>query len=107
MQLSEIQKNIYEMYIHHDSKRGVEKTLEWFLTEVYELYSAVKEGSEIGGEAADVLAWLLSLCNLLDIDLEKEFMEKYGDKCPKCRTYPCRCEYRETPNKRVKISRIQ
>ena len=107
MQLRNLQRNIYEIYIHHDRKRGVDKTLDWFLTEVYELYKAVKEGGDVGSEASDVLAWLLSLCNLLDIDLEKEFMDKYGDSCPKCSWNPCRCEYRETPNKKVEISRIQ
>ncbi len=95
------------MYIHHDRKRGVDKTLDWLLTEVYELYVAVKEGGDVSAEASDVLAWLLSLCNLLNIDLEREFINKYGDKCPKCGWNPCKCGYREYPNKKVRITRTQ
>lgn len=81
--------------------------MEWFLTEVYELYMAVKDNGDVGSEASDVLAWLLSLCNLLDIDLENEFITKYGGRCPKCSWKPCKCEYRDLPNKKVEISRIQ
>ncbi|HIE36643.1 TPA: nucleotide pyrophosphohydrolase [Candidatus Geothermarchaeota archaeon] len=107
MHLEDIQKDIYEIYIHHDRRRGIDKTLEWFLTEVYELYIAIKYGGDIGEEASDVIAWLLSLCNLYGINIEIEFKRKYGNKCPKCDSKPCTCEYRPEPNKKVVIVRIQ
>ena len=100
MKLNDMQEMIKEIYIHHDSKRGVHKTYEWLLSEVHELGEAIKN-NDIKGmkeEAADVLAWLLSLMNLVSIDLEKVFLEKYGDKCPRCRSKPCECRYREGPN---------
>ena len=102
-----MQKLIHELYHHHDSRRGVENTLDWFITEVYELYLAVKNKANIEDEMADVLAWLLSLANLLNINLEDEFIRRYGGKCPKCMSIPCICDYRERPNKNVKLVKIQ
>lgn len=107
MQLRDIQKNIHDTYIHHDKRRGLDNTLEWFLTEVYELYRAIKYKGDIAGEASDVIAWLLSLCNLCGIDLEIEFKRKYGEKCPKCGSKPCICEYRPRPDKKVRIVTTQ
>jgi len=99
MNLSEMQKIIREIYIHHDSRRGVQKTLEWFLSEVNELKAAIQNRDipNIKEEAADTLAWLLSLLNLLNIDIEEAFLEKYNNKCPRCGSKPCKCIYREGP----------
>ncbi|MEM4270089.1 MAG: MazG nucleotide pyrophosphohydrolase domain-containing protein, partial [Candidatus Caldarchaeum sp.] len=66
----------------------------WFVSEVGELGDAVvknKEASRVGEEAADVLAWLLSFCNVAGLDLERAFTEKYGEACPRCRSKPCGC----------------
>ena len=35
-------------------------------------------------EFSDVLAWLASLANLLDVDLFDSVMARYADGCPKC-----------------------
>ena len=44
-------------------------------------------------EFADVIAWLSSLANLLDIDLEQAALNKYPHKCPKCHASPCKCTF--------------
>ena len=65
----------------------------WLVSEVGEFASALinenKKGLE--DEAADILAWLCSECNLLDIDLEQAAMNKYNGKCPKCGEGICEC----------------
>ncbi|MCD6408753.1 MAG: nucleotide pyrophosphohydrolase [Candidatus Verstraetearchaeota archaeon] len=93
MDLREMQEIIMKTYFAKDSRRGVLLTLAWFVEEVGELSKAVRTRDEGGlrEEFADVLAWLLSLANLLKIDLEKVFIDKYGKGCPKCGAIPCVC----------------
>jgi len=82
-----------ELYFERDSKRGVEKTFMWLVQEVGELGRAILKGDieNAKEEAADVLAWLASLCNILGIDLEEAVTRKYPGVCPKCGCRPCRC----------------
>ena len=63
--------------------------------EVEELREALKENDTkaIENEFADVLAWLASLANILNIDLEKAALSKYANKCPKCGLSPCDCPF--------------
>ena len=42
-------------------------------------------------EIADVIAWVNSLANLLDINVEEALFDKYPNKCRKCNSLPCRC----------------
>jgi len=96
MKISEFQKLMKELYYHQDSKRGIEKTFIWFIEEVGELASTLKNSSEldskkISEEMADIIAWMSSLANLLEIDLEKALFEKYPNKCIKCNSNPCCC----------------
>jgi len=44
-------------------------------------------------EFADVIAWLASLANVTNVDLEKATLSKYDDKCPKCGHSPCKCTF--------------
>ena len=96
MQLKEFQKLIYDLYFHRDKKRGIYKTFFWFIEEVGELSTALKQEinnkKAISEEMADVIAWVISLANLLDIDLEKALKNKYPQKCSKCGQNPCECE---------------
>ncbi len=94
MHISEFQKMMKEIYYVKDKRRGIEKTYIWLVEEVGELGKALIKGNieDVSMEAADVLAWLLSLCNLLNIDLEKASMRKYPGVCPRCRSKPCKCE---------------
>jgi len=91
--IGEFQKLMHDLYYEHDSKRGMGGTFMWFMEEVGELSTALREGSkeEIEGEFADAFAWLTTLANLADIDAEQAVAKKYGTGCPCCNTSPCSC----------------
>jgi NTP pyrophosphatase (non-canonical NTP hydrolase) len=93
MNIREFQNMMQRIYFHRDSKRGATGTYEWLVEEVEELGEALKEKNTkaIEDEFADVLAWLASLANVTDIDLEGAATRKYDGKCPKCRQVPCNC----------------
>ena len=82
-----------QLYFDRDSKRGKDGTLDWLVDEIEELREALEEGdiNATEKEFADVLAWLASLANVVDIDLEKATLSKYPNKCPKCGLSPCEC----------------
>jgi NTP pyrophosphatase (non-canonical NTP hydrolase) len=63
--------------------------------EVEELGEALKTSNRkaIESEFADVIAWLASLANVVNVDLEKAALNKYDNKCPKCGQAPCRCPF--------------
>lgn len=83
------------LYIHRDRERGAKGTYEWLTDEVKELGDALKtnDKEEIKKEFADVIAWIASLANVLDVDLERAALEKYAGKCPKCGHAPCECSF--------------
>lgn len=75
------QEAIRKAYLERDSARGLYATFAWFVEEVGELAEALlgKRGREaLSEEIADVLAWLLSIANLVDVDVEEAFRSKYG-----------------------------
>ncbi|WP_148882216.1 MazG nucleotide pyrophosphohydrolase domain-containing protein [Thermococcus aciditolerans] len=94
MEIREFQEMIKEIYFHKDSKRGVERTFLWFVEEIGELSEAIRKNDReaMEEEFADVLAWLASLANLLDIDIEEAAKKKYPGVCPYCGKKPCECE---------------
>lgn len=93
MSIHGFQDMMRRIYFHHDSRRGKAKTYAWLREEIDELGEALEENDKkaLEGEFADVLAWLASLANVVNIDLEKAVLSKYDDKCPKCRKIPCAC----------------
>ncbi|MFA5363932.1 MAG: MazG nucleotide pyrophosphohydrolase domain-containing protein [Candidatus Bathyarchaeia archaeon] len=93
MDIKEFQKLMHQLYFSRDSQRGTDKTLAWLEDEVQELKEALKEGDIQAAEKefADVLAWLASLANVVNVDLEKAALEKYPHKCSKCNQNPCDC----------------
>jgi NTP pyrophosphatase (non-canonical NTP hydrolase) len=95
MHIYEFQDMMRRLYFHRDSKRGVAGTFNWLVDEVRELGDAIqsKNKKEIEDEFADVIAWLASLANVLNIDLEKAATTKYNNKCPKCNLTPCDCKF--------------
>lgn len=99
MTISELQRIIRETYDAKDRKRGVEGTFMWFMEEIGELATALRSGTpqEQRHEFADVLAWLATLANCLEIDLGRAVAEKYGKGCPGCGQTPCRCDQAEKP----------
>ncbi len=94
MEISEFQKLVRELYESRDRKRGLEKTTLWLVEEIGELAEAVRKGNVklAREEIADVIAWTVSVANLMGIDVEEALKEKYPGKCPRCNSYPCRCD---------------
>ncbi|MFX1451278.1 MAG: MazG nucleotide pyrophosphohydrolase domain-containing protein [Promethearchaeota archaeon] len=94
MNISEFQQMMKQLYFERDKKRGVSRTFCWLVEEIGELAKSVnKKNIDMGQEFADVLAWLCSLANLKNIDLEKVTLEKYNFRCPKCLNNPCKCKF--------------
>jgi NTP pyrophosphatase (non-canonical NTP hydrolase) len=86
---------IARIYLSRDSKRGINGTYEWLKEEVEELGDAIRNNRSeaMKDEFADVIAWLASLANLLEIDIEKAALKKYNNRCPRCDSSPCICTY--------------
>ncbi|MFZ8783177.1 MAG: MazG nucleotide pyrophosphohydrolase domain-containing protein [Desulfurococcaceae archaeon] len=80
MDLREAQRLIKEKYYERDSTRGLYATFTWFIEEIGELADAIikMNRDSLEEELADVFAWLLSIANLLNIDLEEAFKKKYS-----------------------------
>jgi NTP pyrophosphatase (non-canonical NTP hydrolase) len=93
MHVYEFQKMMKRIYFHRDSERGIEGTFNWLGEEVEELREALNEGDKkaLENEFADVLAWLASLANVANVDLEEAAISKYDNKCPKCGLTLCGC----------------
>jgi len=79
MHISEFQQLIAKKYQQRDRERGVPATFMWFVEEVGELATSLAGGDEKNRaeEFADVFAWLCTLANISNVDLE-EACEKYA-----------------------------
>jgi NTP pyrophosphatase (non-canonical NTP hydrolase) len=81
MKISEFQNIISRKYENRDRQRGIPGTFMWFIEEVGELATALasddRENTE--EEFADVFAWLCTLANISDIDIEKACTKYTGD----------------------------
>ena len=97
--LSDFQRLIREMYLEKDVARGVDGTFMWFMEEIGELATALRDGSheERMGEFADVLAWLATMANVVGVDLAEAVARKYGAGCPGCGQLACVCPDEEKP----------
>ena len=73
MRISSFQQVISKKYEKRDRQRGIPATFMWFIEEVGELATALASDDEENKEEefADVLAWLCTLANISDVDLEK------------------------------------
>jgi len=93
--LPALQREIARTFLTRDRRRGVMGTFGWFVEEVGELATALREekpGSrEQAAEFADCLAWLASLANLAGVDLARAVTRKYAGGCARCKRQPCRC----------------
>ena len=71
------------LYGEGDRERGMPSTVAWLAEEVGELAQAVRKGTRDQQlwELGDVLAWLSSLANQLDLSLE-EAAQRYVDNPP-------------------------
>jgi len=81
MHISEFQELISEKYEKRDRERGVPATFMWFIEEVGELATAIVSNDEKNKEEefADVFAWLCTLANISNVDLEKACRKYTGD----------------------------
>jgi len=95
VEIREFQEMMKRLYFHRDSKRGTEGTYSWLKDEVEELGEALrgKDKEALGKEFADAIAWLASLANITNVDLEQAALNKYDNKCPKCKHSPCQCTF--------------
>lgn len=97
--LADLQQLIRAMYFEKDVARGLDGTFMWFMEEVGELASSLRQGTheERLGEFADVLAWLATMANVAGVDLSEAVTRKYGGGCPGCGKLVCDCPSSEKP----------
>lgn len=77
--LKEFQNLMKTMYYDRDSIRGIYATFTWLIEELGELAEAMLSNNKdsVEEEIADVLAWTVSLANLLGVDVEEAIRKKY------------------------------
>jgi NTP pyrophosphatase (non-canonical NTP hydrolase) len=90
--IAAFQDVIARTYAEQDRARGVAATVAWLAEELGELAQAVRKGTaeQQREELGDVLAWLASLAEQLDLSLD-EAAGRYAAGCPKCGSVPCAC----------------
>lgn len=99
LSISDLQKHIREMYFQKDAARGVDGTFMWMMEEIGELASALRgdDRENLAEEFADVIAWLVTIANVADVDLNAALVAKYGQGCPGCGRLVCECPDSEKP----------
>jgi len=112
MDLRDFQNLIRTMYFEKDVARGVSGTYMWLAEELGELASDLRKVEQLRAEPspdaeskaelatveanlktefADVIAWLVTIANVVDVDLSDALAAKYGTGCPGCRNLVCDC----------------
>ncbi|MBK5224895.1 MAG: pyrophosphohydrolase [Acidimicrobiia bacterium] len=83
MEIAEFQALMERHYGAADRERGIAATVAWLCEELGELAQAVRKGTpdEQLHELGDVLAWLASLANQLDMSLD-DAAQRYVDTPP-------------------------
>jgi len=117
--IRDFQNLIHKMYFEKDVARGVSGTYMWLAEEMGELAADLRKVEQVqtaeekgepvdaaekaalrenlGAEFADVMAWLATIANVVDIDLATELTKKYGKGCPGCAQLVCLCPDAEKP----------
>ncbi|MCS7245086.1 MAG: nucleotide pyrophosphohydrolase [candidate division WOR-3 bacterium] len=92
MRIRHFQEIIRRTYYERDLSRGIYRTFIWSVEEFGELAKAInrKSKKEVEIELSDVIAWIFSVANLLDVDVENA-LSRYFNGCPKCNSMPCTC----------------
>jgi NTP pyrophosphatase (non-canonical NTP hydrolase) len=92
MKISDFQNLMRETYGENDDARGIPSTIAWITEEVGEMAQAVRKGTreQQVHEIGDVIAWVVSLANQLDIEVE-DAVARFVSGCPKCNQLPCTC----------------
>ncbi|MEO0224974.1 MAG: MazG nucleotide pyrophosphohydrolase domain-containing protein [candidate division WOR-3 bacterium] len=93
MTIREFQEIIKKTYYDRDKEKGIKSVFIWTVEEIGELAKAINRKSleDIELELSDVIAWIFSIANLLNIDVEK-ILKRYERGCPKCLNIPCSCK---------------
>ncbi len=91
--LGDFQHLIREMYYEKDAARGIAGTFMWLSEEIGELATALRSNDKenLSEEFADVLAWLVTIANVAEVDLTAAISKKYGSGCPGCQQFVCTC----------------
>lgn len=79
MHIKEFQQLISQKYERRDRERGTPATFMWLIEEIGELATTLAKNEDLKNkedEFADVFAWLCTLANINDVDIEKA-CEKY------------------------------
>lgn len=99
LSIADLQRHIRQMYYEKDVVRGVDGTFMWLMEEVGELASALRgdDRQNLAEEFADVIAWLVTIANVAEIDLAAALASKYGSGCPGCSRLVCTCPSEEKP----------
>lgn len=99
LSFADLQRHIRQMYHEKDAARGIEGTFMWLMEEVGELSSALRsdDRENLAEEFADVIAWLTTIANVAEIDLNAALVDKYGGGCPGCGKLVCECPDSEKP----------
>ena len=118
--IGQFQSLIKTMYFEKDQARGIPATFLWLTEEIGELASALREtehARELAQESADqklradfeakhknlceefadVFAWLATIANVAEVDLDEALFAKYGSGCPGCHKFVCECSDEEKP----------
>jgi NTP pyrophosphatase (non-canonical NTP hydrolase) len=99
LSIADLQKHIHKMYFEKDVLRGVDGTFMWLMEEIGELAAALRgdDRENLAEEFADVIAWLATIANVANIDLNAALIAKYGNGCPGCSRLECICPSTEKP----------
>ncbi|MDA8698076.1 nucleotide pyrophosphohydrolase [Rhodopirellula sp.] len=99
LSIADLQRHIRTMYFEKDIIRGVDGTFMWLMEEIGELAAALRgnDRENLAEEFADVIAWLATIANVADIDLNAALIAKYGNGCPGCSRLECVCPNSEKP----------
>jgi len=94
MTIDDLQTLIEKMYSNKDRQRGTPATFLWLCEEIGELAAVLREGTkeQKSSEFADVVAWLVTLANINDVNLTQALEKKYGKGCPGCGMLVCSCD---------------
>ena len=99
LSIADLQRHIRKMYFEKDFARGIDGTFMWLMEEIGELAAALRgtDRENLAEEFADVIAWLATIANVAEIDLNKALISKYGSGCPGCSRLECVCPNTEKP----------
>ena len=99
LSIADLQRHIHQMYYKKDVCRGTDGTFMWLMEEIGELAAALRgdDRENLAEEFADVIAWLATIANVAEIDLNAALQAKYGRGCPGCGRLVCGCPNSEKP----------